>query len=471
MAVDDLRSGTWVTYVGGRATSARLRRCRVEVVSGPDAGLVRDVEAPVIRIGARRGNDVQLTDSKVSGLHCEIRLDDRGYRLRDLDSTNGTYVSSLRINDIYITPGAQIALGSTRMKFEPLGESVEIELADTDRFGSMIGRSVKMREMFARLEKLARTDTTVLVTGETGAGKELVAEALHDNSTRAENKGPFVVLDCGSIPPNLIESELFGHERGAFTGATSSYAGAFERAHGGTVFLDEIGELPLAMQPKLLRVLERKEVRRVGGAKTIEVDVRIVAATNRDLGVEVNRGRFREDLYYRLAVARVHVPPLRERKDDLPLLIEHILATTPGGETASIAQETIDLMMKHDWPGNVRELRNVIERAVLLAESPEHEDALRRAPAPAPRAEPSITVTPSQTQTSADASMTVPVDVGIPFKLAKQNVISEFERRYISRLLAQHDGNISAAARAAGIDRMSIHKMLHRLGLANPGRD
>jgi len=469
MPVDDLRSGTWVTYVGGRATSARLRRVRMEVVSGPDAGLVRDIETQVIRIGARRGNDVQLTDSKVSGLHAEIRLDDRGYRLRDLDSTNGTYVSSLRINDIYIQPGTQIALGGTRLKFEPLGESVEIELADTDRFGSMIGRSVKMRELFARLGKLARTDTTVLVTGETGAGKELVAEALHDHSPRA--KGPFVVLDCGSIPPNLIESELFGHERGAFTGATSSYAGAFERAHGGTVFLDEIGELPLGMQPKLLRVLERKEVRRVGGTKTIEVDVRIVAATNRDLGVEVNRGRFREDLYYRLAVARVHVPALRDRKDDLPLLIEHILTTTPGGEMASIAQETIDLMMKHDWPGNVRELRNVIERAVLLAEAPENEESLRRAPLPAPHAEPSITVTPSQTATSADASMTVPVDVAVPFKLAKQSVISEFERRYISRLLAQHDGNISAAARAAGIDRMSIHKMLHRLGLANPGRD
>ena len=469
MPVDDLRSGTWVTYIGGRATSARLRRCRVEVVSGADAGLVRDIEASVIRIGARRGNDVQLTDSKVSGLHCEIRLDDRGYRLRDLDSTNGTFVSGLRINDVYIQPGTQIAIGGTRMKFEPLGDSVEVELSDTDRFGSMIGRSVKMRELFARLEKLAKSDATVLVTGETGAGKELVAEALHDHSPRKD--GPFVVLDCGSIPPNLIESELFGHERGAFTGATSSYAGAFERAHRGTVFLDEIGELPLAMQPKLLRVLERKEVRRVGGTNTIEVDLRIVAATNRDLGVEVNRGRFREDLYYRLAVARVHVPPLRERKDDLPLLIEHILETTPGGETASIAQETIDLMMKHDWPGNARELRNVIERAVLLAEAPDSEDSLRRAPASSVKQEPSITVTPSQTATSADASMTVPVDVSVPFKNAKQNVISEFEKRYISRLLAQHDGNISAAARAAGIDRMSIHKMLHRLGLANPGRD
>src|SRR6185295_15523846 len=193
MAVDDLRSGTWVTYVGGRATSARLRRCRVEIVTGPDAGLVRDIEASVIRIGARSGNDVQLSDAKVSGLHCEIRLDDRGYRLRDLDSTNGTYVSGLRINDVYIQPGAQIAMGSTRIRFEPLGESVELEISERDRLGGMIGRSVKMRELFHRLEKLAASDTTVLVTGETGVGKELAAECLHELSPRA--KGPFVVLD------------------------------------------------------------------------------------------------------------------------------------------------------------------------------------------------------------------------------------------------------------------------------------
>jgi DNA-binding NtrC family response regulator len=468
--VDDLRSGTWVTYVGGRATGVRLRRCRVEVVAGPDAGLVRDIESPVIRIGARRGNDLQLGDAKVSGLHAEIRLDERGYRLRDLDSTNGTFVGGMRINDVYVPPGATITVGGSRLRFDPLGESVEIELSESDKFGSMIGRSVKMRELFARLDKLAASDATVLVTGETGVGKELVAEALHDHSPR--EKGPFVVLDCGSIPPTLIESELFGHERGAFTGATTSYAGAFERAHKGTVFLDEIGELPLPMQPKLLRVLERKEVRRVGGTSTFEVDIRVVAATNRDLGVEVNRGRFREDLYYRLAVARVHVPPLRERRDDIPLLIEHILASTPGGDTAAIAQETIDLMMKHDWPGNVRELRNVIERAVLLSESPDSEAAFRRAPPSPPRSEPSaITNTPSTTATAADAVMSVPIDVATPFKLAKQTVINEFERRYIAKLLGQHDGNISAAARAAGIDRMSIHKMLHRLGLTNPVRD
>jgi transcriptional regulator with GAF, ATPase, and Fis domain len=469
MPVDDLRSGTWVTYVGGRANSLRLRRCRVEVTAGADAGLIRDIETPVIRIGARRGNDVQLTDAKVSGLHCEIRLDERGYRLRDLDSTNGTYVGGLRINDIYIQPGTQISIGGSRLRFEPLGETVEVELSERDRFGSMIGRSVKMRELFARLEKLAASDATVLITGETGVGKELVAESLHELSPRVD--GPFMVLDCGSIPANLIESELFGHERGAFTGATSSYVGAFERADGGTLFLDEIGELPLAMQPKLLRVLEAHEVRRIGSTKITSVNIRVVAATNRDLGVEVNRGRFREDLFYRLAVARVHVPPLRERKDDIPLLIEHILETTPGGEHAYIAPETIELMMKHDWPGNVRELRNVIERAVLLSEAP-GQDALRRAPAaPTPPRTDGVTTTPSTTMSHTGLAMSVPIDVAIPFKRAKQGVINEFEKRYISRLLEQHGGNISAAARAAGIDRMSIHKMLHRLGLANPGRD
>jgi DNA-binding NtrC family response regulator len=469
MPVDDLRSGTWVTYVGGRASSARLRRCRVTVLAGPDAGLVRDIEAQIIRIGARRGNDVQLTDAKVSGLHCEIKLDERGYRLRDLDSTNGTYISGLRINDVFLQPGAQISVGSSKLRFEPLGESVEIELLDSDRYGAMAGKSVKMRELFARLDKLAPNQTTVLVTGETGVGKELVAEALHSYSPRS--RGPFIVLDCGSIPPSLIESELFGHERGAFTGATLSHPGVFERAHGGTVFLDEIGELPMSMQPKLLRVLERKELRRLGGTATIEVDLRVVAATNRDLGVEVNRGRFREDLYYRLAVARVHVPPLRDRRDDIPLLIEHIMSTIPGGDTAELSQDTIDLMMKHDWPGNVRELRNVIERAILLSETPEDSASFHRAPPSSPRIEQPFTMTPSTTATAAEGAMSIPVDVSVPFKEAKQTVIGEFERRYISKLLAEHDGNISAAARAAGIDRMSIHKMLHRLGIGNPGRE
>jgi transcriptional regulator with GAF, ATPase, and Fis domain len=481
MAVDDLRSGTWITYIGGRARGVRVRRCRVNVLSGPDEGLVRDVESSCIRVGARQGNEVQLSDSGVSGLHFEITLEDRGYRLKDLDSTNGTFVSGLRVNDIYIKPETVIQVGSTKLRFQPLSESVEVELATNGRFGGMIGDSVKMRQLFARLEKIAPSNATVLITGETGVGKELVAEAMHEMSPRS--KGPFVVLDCGSIPQNLIESELFGHERGAFTGATSAHAGVFERAHGGVVFLDEIGELPLSMQPKLLRALERKEVRRIGGSKTIHVDIRVVAATNRDLGVEVNRGRFREDLYYRLAVARVHVPPLRERSEDVPALIEHFIEITPGAQGTTLAPETIDLMRKHDWPGNVRELRNVIERAVLLSESPMSKTALRGGQSKASasegaKSEPPTPITEPQAKKeepelatpppSDENAMRVVVDTKTPFKVLKQEMISEFERRYITQLLEEHGHNISSAARAAGIDRMSIHKMLNRLGLSSP---
>ena len=472
-----------MTYVDGLAAGLFVRKCRLQVLSGPDAGEPKDYETSVLRIGARRGCDLELSDTKVSGLHCEIRLDERGYRLRDMESTNGTWVGGYRVQDLYINPGTVIHVGASRIRFEPLGDGVELQLSAQDRFGGLVGRSVKMREMFARLERIAVTDATVLVTGDTGTGKELVAEALHESSPRAA--GPFVVLDCGAIPPNLVESELFGHERGAFTGASSTYVGAFERADKGTVFLDEIGELPLDLQPKLLRVLERKEVRRIGGSKTINVDIRVVAATNRDLGVEVNKGRFREDLYYRLAVARVHVPPLRERRDDIPLLVEHFLATLPNGDKTKLRPETLELMKKHEWPGNVRELRNVIERAVLLSEAPGSEHALRRSYMPGTRTPGAQTAgattlpavnapsgggppPPQPGPIEPPAPLQVQIDTSIPFKLAKQDLVEEFERRYIRALLEEHGGNISAAARAAGIDRMSIHKILHRLGLDNP---
>jgi DNA-binding NtrC family response regulator len=469
MAVDDRRTGTWVTYMGGRATGLRVRRCRLDIVAGPDTGQSHEIEHPVIRIGARSDNDLSLTDARVSGYHCEVRLDENGYRLVDMGSTNGTYVSSLRINDVYITPGTVIFVGTTQICFEPLATSIEVPLSERDRFGDMVGKSVKMRELFARLERLAKTDATVLITGETGVGKELVAESLHEYSPR--QSGPFEVLDCSAIPENLIESQLFGHERGAFTGATNTFSGVFERAHRGTVFLDEIGELPLGMQPKLLRVLERRQVRRVGGSRTIDVDMRVIAATNRDLGVEVGRGRFREDLYYRLAVARVHVPPLRERREDIPLLIEHILSHTPGGEHASLSGDTVTLMQKHDWPGNVRELRNVIERAVFLAEPPTSTNALRRTrPRSGAGDEPDPPADDSGARPGNERHLTLTIDIETPYKLAKQAVVNEFERRYITELLAAHDGNISRAARAAGIDRMSIHKILNRLELDKPAR-
>jgi transcriptional regulator with GAF, ATPase, and Fis domain len=449
VSAGDLRTSTWIAPdADGRPGGLRIRRCRLTVIAGPDVGLTRDFEANVIRVGARRGADLVLTDGKVSRTHFEIRLDPQGYRVRDLESTNGTFVSGLRVTDVYVPPGASIYAGDTRLRFDPLDDSVEVALSSADRFGGMVGRSVVMRELFARLATVAPTDATVLVTGETGTGKELVAEALHESSAR--KGGPFVVLDCGAIPANLMESETFGHERGAFTGATATHAGAFERADGGTLFLDEIGELPLEMQPKLLRALERKEIRRVGGTKMLQVNIRVVAATNRDLAVEVNKGRFREDLFYRLAVAHLAVPPLRERREDIPLLVDHILAGLPDGRERGPRPETIELMKRHEWPGNVRELRNVLERAVLFRQ---------------PVQEPSVVMPAAPPESGAASDLRVPVDPTVPFKLAKQDMIDEFERRYVRALLDAHGGNISAAARAAGIDRMSIHKILNRLGM------
>ncbi len=475
--------GTWVTFIDGRAQGLRIRRCRLEVIAGADAGLSRVFESPVIRIGGQRINDLALSDRKISGSHCEIQLGDRGYRLRDLDSTNGTFVNGLRIADVWIGPGTLIYVGDSQIRFQPLADSVEHTLSERDRFGSWVGRSAVARELFARLERIAATDATVLVTGETGTGKDLISEAIHENSARA--KGPFVVFDCSAIAANLVESELFGHERGAFTGAHAQHVGAFERAHQGTLFLDEIGELSPDLQPKLLRAIERKQFRRVGGTATLRSDVRIVAATNRDLGLEVGRGQFREDLYYRLAVAQVHLPPLRRRKEDIPVLVEHLLANIPGGDQVNLRQRTIDLMRKHDWPGNVRELRNMVERAVHLSEVPETLTQLHRGrprfesgndanaaamPAPGTAETPAETASPAAAPriapTTAPTSSGVDVDIDVPFKAAKRAMVDEFERAYVSQLLERHGGNVSAAARAAGLDRMSIYRIMQRRDLS-----
>ncbi|MFZ5470245.1 MAG: sigma-54 interaction domain-containing protein [Myxococcota bacterium] len=319
-----------------------------------------------------------------------------------------------------------------------------VQPAEPTHYFGLCGHSPAMRRLFTQLERVAPTDSTVLVTGETGSGKELVAQALHARSPRRDK--PLVALDCGALSKNLVESELFGHEKGAFTGATTTHEGAFERAHQGTLFLDEVGELPLTLQPKLLRVLESREVRRVGGERSFGVDVRVLAATNRDLAAEMRGGRFRADLYYRLAVAHVHVPALRHRREDVPLLIEHFWSRLPG-ERPPPPPELVEEWMAHDWPGNVRELANAVARVAILEEPP----------ASAQSDEPSEV-------------MHVHVDVGEPFHQAKRRLLEEFDRRFVTALLRRHGGNVSAAARAAGIDRMSIHKILARLGLENPVR-
>ncbi|NVB84929.1 MAG: sigma 54-dependent Fis family transcriptional regulator [Kofleriaceae bacterium] len=440
----DLETPTWVTSYQGLPRTVNVRRCRLEVVAGVDQGKVVELASPAIQIG-RIGADLNLTDGKVSGLHCELKLQPEGYRLRDLGSTNGTYVKGVRVVDAFIQPGSTIQIGKSAITFNPMDDAVAMPLWNEARLQQLIGGSAAMRHLFELINRFAQSDATVLIQGETGTGKELIADAIHQCSPRRNE--PFVVLDCSAIPEQLFEAQLFGHEVGAFTGAVKSTPGVFEMAHGGTLFLDEIGELPLDVQAKLLRAVETRKVRRLGGSKVFASDVRLVAATNRDLAAEVNRGTFRSDLFYRLNVARLQVPALRERKEDLPMLVEHFLrqlSVSSGHPDPRLPDDFMARAMRHTWPGNVRELRNSVERAMLL---PNHPGVAFEAP---PKKE---------------GEGFAHIDIDIPFKTAKQKLVDEFDRRYLQALLEAHDGNISAAARAAGIERMSIYKMIRRLGL------
>jgi len=432
-------TGTWVKNVAG-GDSLHVRTIRLEVIAGPDRGLVKTFNAPMIVIG-RANADLQLDDRRVSTMHAEIRMEPTGFCLRDLGSRNGTHAGGLRVVEGYLAPGTVITVGDTAIRFDPLADSVELSVSAADKLEGFIGRGIAMRRMYELIERYANTDATVLITGETGSGKELAAEALHTRSKR--RSGPFIVFDCGAIPSQLVEDQLFGHEAGAFTGATTMRPGVFEAAHGGTLFLDEIGELPIDVQPKLLRSVETRTIRRIGSTTPIACDVRIVAATHRDLATEVNRDRFRADLFFRIAVARVHVPPLREHREDVPALVDHFVARLGGGPLPSGFLEWAD---KHPWPGNVRELRAAVEQTIALARHPE--------------------LAAQRWTTTSNA--TLAVDVSVPFKEAKRRVVDELERRYITELLDAHDGNISAAARAADLDRMTIYKMLRRAGLREP---
>jgi len=457
-------------FDGGRPTVRHLRKSKVVVVSGPDAG--KEYELTKQRVGGGRSiiNDIPLTDKAVSGTHFEIVGEDDGYRLVDLNSTNGTFVGEIRIKEIYLRPGTQFRVGHTELRFQPLQDVVEIALSQRDRFDSVIGASVKMREIFATLEKVAPSDLTVMLTGETGTGKELVARSIHNMSTRKLK--PFVVLDCGAIPRELIESTLFGHEKGAFTGAVGQHKGCVEQAQGGTIFLDEIGELDIGLQTKLLRVLENRELKRVGGDKLIKIDVRVLAATNRDLRKMVNQGTFREDLYFRLSVILIESPPVRERKEDIPQLVHHFLAEVAKrrGMALNIAVDAMSALMGHDWPGNVRELRNVVERAASLCDNPTitrsdfviGRESFPMSPSP---------MTRGGSVPTAGASPVNPalVGPGVTFKDAKQQVLDEFERLYLGELLNRNKGNITRSAHEAGLTRYHLRELLKRHNLAVKG--
>jgi DNA-binding NtrC family response regulator len=439
--VQNLGSGTWVGKRREGGESVAVRKCRLEVTSGPDAGISATFAKPMIVVG-RSGGDLVIDDRKISAVHFEIRLEGQGYRLRDLGSSNGTFVRGMRVQDVYIDPGAVIALGESALRFSPLPESVELPLWGASRLCGLRGRNPAMRRLFETIEQVATSDATVLITGETGTGKDLVAEALHERSPRAGK--PFVVLDCGAVPASLFEDQLFGHEAGAFTGAGRATEGVFEAASGGTLFLDEIGELPPDTQPKLLRAVETRSVRRIGGTRTIDCDVRLIAATNRDLAAEVNRKAFRPELYFRIMVTNLRIPPLRDRPEDIDLLVEHFLDELSPGSATLVPEEFMEWARRYTWPGNVRELRNAVERAVVT------------------RGLPGAGELPPLSDGHNDP---LQVDLSIPFRDAKKRVIDEFDRRWVTALLEKYDGNVTLAARAAGLDRMSIYKLLRRLNI------
>ncbi|MBI1948755.1 MAG: sigma 54-interacting transcriptional regulator [Deltaproteobacteria bacterium] len=406
------------------------------------------------RLGAGPGNDLLLADPTVSSVHAEIVATPQGFRLRDLGSTNGTSVGGVRIIEGFLDDGATIKLGEVELTFRLGKDKVSQPISEATELHGAVGTSPAMRAIFSRIDRVGKTDATVMIHGETGTGKEVVAWSIYEASKRADK--PFVVVDCGSIAPTLIESELFGHEKGSFTGAHQRRVGAFERANGGTLFLDELGELSLELQPKLLRALERREVQRVGGDRPITTDVRIIAATNRDLRSMVARGEFREDLYYRLAVVTIELPPLRERKEDVPVLVDHFL-TGMGLDRSALPAGAMERFLEHPWPGNARELKNAVERAVVLGET-------RFLGADAPTA-PTATSGTAAPSGADDARGSYLVNTQDPYKDQKAKVTADFEERYARLLMKEHQGNVSAASRVAGIDRMSLHKILARYGL------
>ena len=412
-----------------------------------------------VLLGSAEQCDVRVYDSEVSRIHASLDLVDGEVWVRDLNARNGVWVNGVRVREAVVPDGGVLHVGATDLRLYHDQNEAQVELWPFDRFGPLWGRTDVMRLLFVRLSRIAAMDSTALVLGETGTGKELVARAIHKASRRADR--PFVVVDCGALSESLLEAELFGHAKGAFTGAQSARAGAIEAAEGGTVFLDEIGEMPLSMQPKLLRALEGHTVRRVGEAHYRDVDVRFIAATHRDLGAMVNDGSFREDLFFRLSVLPVTVPPLRQRLDDIPLLVEKLL---PQGTTDVVGPELLRELSSRQWPGNVRELRNFVERALALG-AREALRMARPAPTPPPSTPPPARTTPAPDAPSGpdaarDGFPRVSIDEN--FKSLRDRCLDHLEREYLRAMIDRHQRDTSAIAQASGLDRSYIYRLIRK---------
>jgi DNA-binding NtrC family response regulator len=412
------------------------------VAKAPD-GAKFTIDVDSLIIGRDQGAGIVLADPEVSAFHCELRAVSEGILVKDLGSTNGTFLGPVRVREATIATTSELTVGRSKVIVEPQAKR-RVDVGFSDRFGPLVGSSPKMRRVFGVLEKVADTPLSVLIFGETGTGKELVAKAVHEGSER--KAGPFVVVDCGSIPPTLAESILFGHEKGSFTGATERRKGALAEADGGTLFLDELGELPPELQPKLLRALSEKQVKRVGGSTFEPIEVRVLAATRKDLGSEMNAGRFRSDLFFRIAQVRVELPPLRERLSDLPLLVEDVCQRVGRPQHAATVLAWIEQRMaSHDWPGNVRELVNVASVAATLADEPGAiDDVLMLA------------------RDEAAVDGVGGGGDGTAFSRAKRVAITAFEREYFMALAKRCKGNVSEMARQSGMERHHVRAYLRK---------
>lgn len=416
------------------------------IIEGPDGGrsfTLDGTQPSRVFVGQSPACELRLTDPLVSRRHLALDVRDQELRITDLDSTNRTYANGIVVSEAYLRGGELVRLGSTVLRVDIVAAPHAVAIPTATSFGRVIGASLEMRRLYPLCERIAQSDIPAIIEGETGTGKEVLAESIHAMSRRA--KGPFMVFDCTAVPPNLLESELLGHERGAFTGAVQTRKGVFEQANGGTLFIDEIGDLDLSLQPKLLRAVQRSEIRRVGGDRWFPVDVRILAATRRNLDREVQAGRFRDDLFFRLAVARIELPPLRQRRGDVAVLANHFWAELGGA--GRLPLYLAQRFEEYAWPGNVRELYNAVSRHLALGDA-------------APAA-PWSSEAPSKAGDGDVMARILAQDLPLP--LARERIVEEFERRYVERIVEAHGGNISHAAAASGIGHRYFQKLRARL--------